>query len=157
EKICFVCERPTKMSTDNQGRLHGERDASIIFPDGSAAFCWHGVSVPPHVILRPELLHIGTIQSETNVEVRRVMIERYGQERFLVDSGAHLIHRDEFGELYFKRLPNDEPLVMVKVINSTAEPDGTRKAYFLRVPPTINTAKEAVAWTFDQPCQDYNP
>jgi len=46
---------------------------------------------------------------------------------------------------------------MVKVINQTPEPDGTRKVYFLRVPPTIITAKEAVAWTFDQPGEEYNP
>src|SRR5262249_37850700 len=58
EKVCFVCERPTKMSVDNQGRLHSAKDASMIFSDGSAAFCWQGISVPPHVILRPELLDI---------------------------------------------------------------------------------------------------
>lgn len=157
EKVAFVCERPIKMSVDNQGRLHGEKDASMIFPDGSSAFCWHGVSVPPHVILRPELLDVRAIQAETNIEVRRVMIERYGQERFLVDSGAQLVHRDQYGELYFKRLPNDEPMVMVKVVNQTPEPDGTRKVYFLRVPPTVTTAREAVAWTFDQPAGEYNP
>ena len=37
---------------------------------------------------------------------------------------------------------------MVEVVNSTPEPDGSRKTYFLRVPPTIGTAREAVAWTF---------
>ena len=33
-------------------------------------------------------------------------------------------------------------------MNSTPEPDGTRRTYFLRVPPQMRTAREAVAWTF---------
>ena len=32
---------------------------------------------------------------------------------------------------------NDEPLVMVKVMNSTPEPDGSFKPYFLRVHPEL--------------------
>ena len=85
------------------------------------------------------------------------MIEIYGMARFLSDSGAKLIHSDDFGCLYRKELRNDEALVMVKVVNSTAEPDGTFKEYFLRVPPTIRTAREAVAWTFQLETEDYKP
>jgi hypothetical protein len=51
----------------------------------------------------------------------------------------------------------DEPLVMVKVRNSTPEPDGAYKDYFLRVPPTMRTAREAVAWTFGLEAEDYKP
>ncbi len=51
----------------------------------------------------------------------------------------------------------DEPIVMVEVLNSTPEPDGTRKTYFLRVPPTMRTAREAVAWTFDMDGAAYAP
>jgi hypothetical protein len=67
------------------------------------------------------------------------------------------MHSDEFGELYRKELAGDEPLVMVCVINKTPEPDGTYKKYFLRVPPQITTAKDAVAWTFEQPTEGYTP
>jgi hypothetical protein len=45
----------------------------------------------------------------------------------------------------------------VKVINSTAEPDGTFKTYWLRVPSHINTAKDAVAWTFGLDSNEYKP
>ncbi|MBI1807932.1 MAG: hypothetical protein HYR76_12880, partial [Ignavibacteria bacterium] len=97
------------------------------------------------------------ILSEVNAEVRRVMIERFGVQQFIVASGAKVIHQDECGVLYKKELMMDEPLVMVKVINSTPEPDGTYKSYFLRVPPTITTAREAVAWTFDMKPEEYSP
>ena len=37
---------------------------------------------------------------------------------------------------------------MVRVKNSTPEPDGTFKTYRLRVPPWITTTRQAIAWTF---------
>ncbi len=46
---------------------------------------------------------------------------------------------------------------MVEVLNATPEPDGTRKTYFLRVPPTIGTARAAVAWTFNLEPLEYRP
>jgi hypothetical protein len=45
--------------------------------------------------------------------------------------------------------------VVVKVVNSTPEPDGSFKDYLLRVPPDIRTPREAVAWTFAT--DDYRP
>jgi hypothetical protein len=46
---------------------------------------------------------------------------------------------------------------MVEVINATPEPDGSRRTYFLAVPPTVRTAREAVAWTFGLDELDYEP
>jgi hypothetical protein len=45
---------------------------------------------------------------------------------------------------------------MVEVVNATPEPDGTYATYLLRVPPTMRTAKQAVAWTFDMTEDDYH-
>jgi hypothetical protein len=63
--------------------------------------------------------------------------ERYGQSRYLLDSGARRLAEDEFGALYRTEIPGDEPLVMVKVLNSTPEADGSSKPYFLRVHPEM--------------------
>ena len=54
-------------------------------------------------------------------------------------------------------IPGDEPIVMVEMVNLTCERDGSFKRYLLRVPPNIQTAHEAVAWTFDVPAKDYAP
>jgi hypothetical protein len=94
---------------------------------------------------------------EENAEVRRIMIERYGQARYLVDSEAKVIHSDDFGTLYRTEIAHDEPLVMVKVVNSTPESDGSFKDYFLRVPPEMERAKQAVAWTFAKQEAEYGP
>ena len=46
---------------------------------------------------------------------------------------------------------------MVEVLNSTAEPDGSWKTYWLRVPPTMRTPREAIAWTFGMTKEEYAP
>ena len=48
-------------------------------------------------------------------------------------------------------------IVMVKVRNSTPEPDGSVKDYWLRVPPDMKTARSAVAWTFGMERNEYAP
>jgi hypothetical protein len=50
-----------------------------------------------------------------------------------------------------------ELLALVHVTNATLEPDGTRKGYVLPVPPTVRTAREAVAWTFGMTAKTYRP
>jgi hypothetical protein len=45
----------------------------------------------------------------------------------------------------------------VKVVNSTPEPDGSRKEYLRQVPWHCNTAREAVAWTFGLAAKEYRP
>lgn len=85
------------------------------------------------------------------------MIVRYGLGKFLVDSHANAIHSDHCGILYRMFLSDDEPLHAVRLINLTAEPDGTFREYFLRVPPTVQTARVGVAWSFGLSAYEYEP
>jgi len=153
----FISARPEFFRLDDQRRLHCETGAAVRYPDGFSVFAIHGVRVPEKVVLTPESITVQQIESEDNAEVRRVMIQRCGLERYLVDSGAEEIHRDDFGILYRKDSPVDEPLVMVKIVNFTPEPDGSFKDYFLRVPPEMERARQAVAWTFGKEENDYSP
>lgn len=152
DSVCFVSDRPTVLTVDDQGRLHNESGPAMQYADGYCLYSWKGRVVDwkqAHVIEKPETITVAEIETEANQEIRRVMVERYGQERYIKDSGAQKIHEDDFGTLYRKEMAEgDEPLVMVKVTNSTIEPDGTWKDYWLRVPPDTKTAREGVAWTF---------
>ena len=114
---------------DTEGRLHSEDSPSIAYRDGWSLWHWHGVNVSRQIIEFPETITVKQIEDEANAEVRRVMIERYGQAKYLLDSEAVEIHRDDFGTLYRKEIPQDEPLLMVKVVNSTPEPNGDFKDY----------------------------
>ena len=157
KKLLYICEHPVAIDRDEQGRLHHGQHAAIQWPDGWGVWAWHGVRVPWHIIENPQSLTIKEIDGEQNSEVRRVMIHRFGQERYLVKGNAKKIHEDRYGILYRKERSEDSPLCMVHVINSTPEPDGSLKPYFLRVPPEIETARAAVAWSFAMNEKEYEP
>lgn len=156
-EVAIVCQKPELLAFDEEGRLHNDTGPSLVYPDGWQVFAWHGVLVPDFVVTSPQSITVDFIDTTDNAELRRVLIERYGQGRYIEDSGAEKIHQDDYGILYRKTMEDDEDLVMVKVINSTAEPDGTFKEYFLRVPPHVTTAREAVAWTFGESGFSYDP
>jgi len=160
-RFVIVCERPARISRDDRGRLHHESSKAIEWADGWGIHCWHGVRVPELVVERPSDITVKAIETEQNAEVRRVMIERFGADKYLAESGAKMVHTDDFGTIYAKDVVGDEAIVMVKVVNATPEADGDRKIYWLRVPPEFadgkHTARAAVAWTFGVPEKEYKP
>jgi len=155
--LAIIQHRHSELHLDERGRLHNQNDMSVRYRDGWGVYAIHGARVPEWVVTRPAEITADKIEAETNAEVRRVMIDRYGADRYLVDSGAKQVHADEFGVLFRKNIRGDEPLVMVKLKNSTPEPDGTFKHYFIRVPPTIQRAREACAWMADVSEAEYAP
>ncbi len=157
ENCCYVFLKPRTVSQDDSFRAHHPSKAAVEFVDNTALYFWHGIEVPDHLIKQPQKLFIRHIEAESNAELRRIMIEIYGLERFIKDSSAKQIHQDNYGTLYRKELRGDEAVIVVKVKNSTPEPDGSFKDYFLRVPPETRTAKAAVAWTFGLSENEYKP
>ena len=156
--LCWLQERPRFLARDERGRLHAPDRMAIQYPDGWGVYAWHGVRVPAVVIEQPESLTAPVVLQEQNAEIRRVMLERLGHDRFLLSLKARPVDRDpRYGDLYRVSQPGDEDLVLVRVVNATPEPDGERKRYVLRVPPTVRNAHEAVAWTFSVPVADYAP
>jgi hypothetical protein len=154
--LCIASQRPFKISLDEEVRLHNSESSAMDFKDGYAIYSWHGANLPDFAILNPESITAEIILKEANVTVRRALIEKYGFSRFVLDLGAQQLHQDDFGILYRVEIPRDEPLMLVKVVNSTAEPDGSFKDYYLRVPPSMQTAKQAVAWTFGLTADQYD-
>jgi hypothetical protein len=150
----MVCERPTVIAREltnpesprgwGSHRLHSETGPALGFRDGWGVYAVHGTRVPAYVIENPELITWQAIESEKNAEVRRVMIGRYGADRYVVDSGASVVHELpadhpikglRTARLLVKQVEDDEPIVYVDLLNSTPEPDGTTKRYMLRVDP----------------------
>lgn len=153
----ILCERPTEVHVDEQGRPHNGDGPAVGYADGFALYRWRGVTIGPDFAEQLASVTADAIRLERNAELRRIMLEHYGAERYVVDSGAEPIQQDEAGRLWRVFMPGDEPISMVEVVNSTAEPDGTFRTYWLRVPPTMRTAKAAVAWTFGLTEEEYQP
>lgn len=123
-------------------RLHSNFRAAVEWPDGWGPYVIHGVRVTRQIVVAPETLTIAQIEGETNAEVRRIMIDRFGPKRYLEESGAQVV--EELPETHYivgfrtarllrKEVPGDETIYMIDVLNSTPEPDGTIKRYQLRV------------------------
>jgi len=118
---------------------------------------WRGVPIDARVAFRPEEITADEILAETNVELRRVKLERMGFEAFLQEARAELLDtdRDAGGERRLLRVPleNDEDLVCVSVFCPS-----TARQYVIRVPPNMTSCHQAIAWTagFDDPSK-YRP
>jgi hypothetical protein len=165
ENVLAISDRPHVINRDSEGRLHCESGPSIAYRDGWSLWHVHGVPVPQYVIERPAEISVAHIDGEQNAEVRRIMIERYkrgstpsGAAAWMLDAGGRRVDHDErYGTLWRREVADDEPIVLLEVINSTREPTGEFRRYWLRVPPQMQKAHEAVAWTFDRPATEYAP
>jgi hypothetical protein len=118
---------------------------------------WRGVPIDDRIAFRPETITAAEILAEANAELRRVLLERMGYEYFLNEAEAETLDRDRDpgGERRLLRVPmeRDEDLVCVSVICPS-----TGRRYIIRVPPTVRSCRQAVAWIagFDDP-YDYRP
>ncbi len=157
ERLAVMSERPGELHRDEPGRLHRGDGPALAYPDGFALHAWRGMPIPPGFVESPAGLTADRISAEENAELRRVMLEIFGYDRYLAETGARPVHRDETGVLWRIDLPGDEPVTLVEVVNATPEPDGTYRTYFLRVPPGTRTARAGVAWTFGVDEADYRP
>ncbi len=157
ERVAIMTDRPVELHVDGLGRLHRADGPAMSYADGFALHAWRGMPVPAGFGTAMAALTPERIRAEDNAELRRVMLEHFGFERYLAGSGARPRHSDETGVLWRIDLPGDEPIVMVEMVNSTPEPDGTRRTYFLRVPPWVSRAREGAAWTFGVTEDDYRP
>jgi hypothetical protein len=141
-------ERHERVSFDDQGRLHADDGMAVRYRDGWGVWAVHGVRLDQdlgeRVVMRPESLSVEEINGHGNAEVRRVMIQRFGEARFLRESGAELVAQDDFGKLWRAPRGDDSPLAMLEVACPS-----TSRVYFLRVPPDVERAEQAWRWTLD--------
>jgi hypothetical protein len=148
----YIMENLQVLKHEN-GRLHCADGPAVDFGGGHTIYAWRGMVVNEAIIMGQ--IDIPMIEKEDNAELRRVLIDRYGTAKYIIDSGAQKLHEDDFGTLYTKEVPGDETIMMVKVVNSTPEPDGSYKDYWLRVDPRayggLTTARAAVASTWRNP------
>ncbi len=170
-EVAVVVDRPELLSVDAEGALHSEVGPAVRFRDGEVLHAVHGIAVPDRAFASPETLTADEIDDQDNAEVRRVMIDRMGRQRYLELAGARRVHEDETGVLWRRGvvveshvsglhrsiLRHTRAIAFVEVVNGTAEPDGTFNRYFLRVPPNMQTAREAVAWTYGLSAAEYVP
>jgi len=83
--VCFVVERPNILKLDTRGRLHCETGPAMAYPDRWGIYAINGVIIPAWIMEQPDRLSIKAIDQERNSEIQRIMIERFGWERYASD------------------------------------------------------------------------
>lgn len=171
--VCYVVERPSVLKMQLEGNVVNCEDGpAIVFGhvppkvkviDDYKMWGWKGVGVEKDVVERPRFVTVARILKERNMETRRVMMERMGYDRFLKRADAQVEDRDRYGTLYraVLRVPmadwhNRTEMENVQVVRVKCPSTG--RIYFLRVPPEMDTAYQAVAWSFGYSGEDsYQP
>lgn len=161
DNTCVICNRPRKISLDNENRFHAEGEAAIKFEDGFKIYALHGVILPEkYGTIKPESWSSQWLLSEENAELRRILIQEIGYEKICEELEAIKIDSWREYELLkfeiyddwtnvnnnvFTRnsadLNDPEPIFLIKMTCPS-----TGKIHALRVPPHIQSAREAIKW-----------
>ena len=157
---------PLRCTWYQEGRKHG-LDVDAF---GSTCFYYENILVPPRYINDPESLTFDEVINHENTEIRYVGMQIYGYDRMSEENRFRIIDSDvaedgtdrellQCDGVFKEKADTDapEPIAILKVINSSPHPDGTFKTYYLKVPPTMETCQQAVAWTFNKEADNYAP
>lgn len=146
EQVCIICNRPIKVSLDDQHQLHAEGSYALLYEDGYGLYFSHGVAVPKQYGQFPaERWKAEWILSERNAELRRILIQGIGYNRICAELDASEL--DEWQEYTLVKLDHviddidGKPLMFVKMTCPS-----TQFTHIIRVPPTMTTARAAIRW-----------
>ena len=142
--FCIICDRPRKLLLDNEYRPHAEGKPAIEFADGYTLYANHGVRLPEEYgKFHPQDWQPKWLLTTENAELRRILIQEIGYEKICQE--LQTIEIDTWQEYTLLRIENAtadiEPIYILKMICPS-----TGNIHTLRVPPDINSAKEAVRW-----------
>lgn len=175
ENICFVCDRPSFVGTDDQGQLHATDRGAVEFSDGFKLYYLHGCQVPSFVIENPDEITDEVIQNTHDILVRRIMLEKFGWDKYLND--CEFIGENAYGALYRKknrhygkeyiqygqnrikintdRLKKEFGVLIINK-NDPEIYDGSYQRYLIYVPAEIKTIHRAVEYAFKEMPGMYN-
>lgn len=155
----MISQRPTLLCKDNLNRLHNDKGPAVQYADGFSVYAHHGVRVPKDIIEDPAAITLERIQEERNSEIARVMLLQFGEERFLNQFTP--IGDPWRGSQLYEAVLGDRTLARIRCLNSTPEPDGTTKVYWLKVERGMSCAQQALASIHFNPLRtdwgQYNP
>jgi len=139
-------------------KLHNDKGPSVLFRDGWRLHHWHGLRIPAWLIQEKHRITPDLIEADGNAELRRVMMEIHGYDRYIAARGAKTIAEDvclDRPRALLEINVKGERIRVLRVENGSLEPDGERRKFTLGVPLECSTPHEAVAWTYGRPASVY--
>ena len=151
-KSCAIIDRPEVIKFDDEKNLHCEDGPAIKYTDGWSVYSWHGTRIPGKWIEDRENLDPMTALTWENVEQRRCAAEIIGWHNVLDKLKVKVIDDDgdpEIGTLVEVNIPDIGKERFLKV------QCGTGRTFALPVPPEMQTAIQAQAWTFNLDLEEF--
>ena len=93
----ILAERPAQLHVDENGLLHRDDGAAVVYRDGWRVYAWHGLAVPEDWILHPEAIPPAKLRG-LDPSLRRFAESRRGKAP---------ARRDRPSTLFTTKLPND--------------------------------------------------
>jgi hypothetical protein len=137
-----------------EGHLHREDGPAISHADGRNLYFLRGVQISRtlHERIASKKISFDEFMKETNLEIRRVIIEAMGGYSWLLLAGkAKLIEETERGKL-LRIADKEEDIVLLVLKDSTTE-----LPYVLCMPPNTKSVMRALEWSFELPPGGYHP
>lgn len=153
DEVCICAERWMQLALDDRGRLHNDVGPAIEYRDGQKQYYVQGIHLSAEVaealIIDTKKLTIKMVDAERNAEIKRLMIERFGKDKYVHAKKAKLVDDDPVhGKLWLCNSGRDDAVAYLEVKDSTIYPDGTQRDYFLMVSPRHRDSASARAATF---------
>jgi hypothetical protein len=104
--------------------------------------CW-GVELKRRYWTHPDQWKAEWLLTETNAEVRKVLIEKIGYDRICQELQA--TERDAWREYTLLKIDREVDVEPIYVLKMTCP--STAHIHTLRVPPYLTSAREAIKWT----------
>ena len=138
KNFCFICDRPKIMKLNDNGELHNENGPCMEFRDGYKFYSINGVKLPNWVFNDPDRLSVKSIDNEANIEVRRILIERFGIDKYLQEKNAKVIDFEVGPEITrgLMKINNKE-------VYLCGHDGSTDRVYYMSVNPKSTTCREA--------------
>ena len=154
--ICIVYDRPTKVSIDENNRLHSEDSPALVF-NGIEKYHWHGVEIDSRYLLAKDSLTKNDIVGEKNAEKRRCLKEILGSKKYAELLNIEIIDQDidaKGNPVKLYRTKEVDDIINKHLYFANVTCPSTGREYFLSV-PEMDNIWEAVGWTFQMNKEKY--
>ncbi|MEO0839132.1 MAG: DUF6745 domain-containing protein [Cyanobacteria bacterium J06643_5] len=142
ENFAVVTPKPSEINLDEDYLLHAKGKPAVNY-EGFQIYVHHGIIIPEkYGKIYPSKWKAEWLLLEKNAELRRILIKEIGYYRICQELGA--IELDTWQKYTLLKINKNidlEPIHLVKMICPS-----TNNIHILRVPPDINSAREAIAW-----------
>ena len=167
DEACLVAKRPLFIHRNSEGKLDHDTGPVIKWADDEEMYAVNGVVVDKRVITDIESYTPQEVLLETNVELRRIMLDRYDPVVLFERGGAITLdegmdHQNR--KMVLKKLPfpdtEEENIHMLFVKDPAKIVPGLEDKFpetGLRVNPILTSVHDALSSTFNLTKDEYKP